>query len=186
MKKLKNKAFTLIELLVEVAIIGILAAVGVTTFGGFQDKAKVSASKAIHKGVQKKLAAELVKCSLGDTTIFNSLSCSGVTGSGVVSNIGSGGAVFSDKNPYVGANWGAATFTATIAKVLPNSLILSNVGPLPTAVPTLGSQIKGYDGSSDTGVTAQSGVYRYSREDVPPVPLDNQGEKYDIYDVGIV
>ena len=57
MKKLKNKAFTLIELLVVVAIIGILAAVGVTTFGGFQDKAKVSASKAIHKGVQKKLAA---------------------------------------------------------------------------------------------------------------------------------
>ena len=106
MKKLKNKAFTLIELLVVVAIIGILAAVGVTTFGGFQDKAKVSASKAIHKGVQKKLAAELVKCSLGDTTIFNSLSCTSVTGSGVVSNIGSAGAVFSDKNPYVGANWG--------------------------------------------------------------------------------
>ena len=47
MKKLKNKAFTLIELLVVVAIIGILAAVGVTTFGGFQDKAKVAASKAI-------------------------------------------------------------------------------------------------------------------------------------------
>ena len=39
---MKNKAFTLIELLVVVAIIGILAAVGVTTFGGFQDKAKIS------------------------------------------------------------------------------------------------------------------------------------------------
>jgi len=115
MKKLKNKAFTLIELLVVVAIIGILAAVGVTTFGGFQDKAKVAASKAIHKGVQKKLAAELVKCSLGDTTIFNSLSCTGVTGSGVVGNIGSAGAVFSDKNPYVGANWGVQTNTAFVA-----------------------------------------------------------------------
>ena len=93
-----------------------------------------------------------------------------------------GGTFTAGDSVYVGANWGAATFTATIAKVLPNSLILSSVGPLPTAVPTLGSQIKGYDGSSDTGVTAQSGVYRYSREDVPPVPLDNQGEKYDIYD----
>ena len=62
MKIKKNKAFTLIELLVVVAIIGILAAVGVTTFGGFQDKAKASSTKAIHKGVQKKLAAELVKC----------------------------------------------------------------------------------------------------------------------------
>ena len=36
----KQKAFTLIELLVVVAIIGILAAVGVTTFNGFQEKAK--------------------------------------------------------------------------------------------------------------------------------------------------
>ena len=43
---MKNKAFTLIELLVVVAIIGILAAVGVTTFGGFQDKAKIAAAKA--------------------------------------------------------------------------------------------------------------------------------------------
>ena len=46
MKIKKNKAFTLIELLVVVAIIGILAAVGVTTFGGFQDKAKASSAKA--------------------------------------------------------------------------------------------------------------------------------------------
>ena len=65
--------------------------------------------------MQKKLAAELVKCSLGDTTIFNSLSCSGVTGSGVVSNIGSGGAVFSDKNPYVGANWGVQASSSFVA-----------------------------------------------------------------------
>ena len=40
-----NKAFTLIELLVVVAIIGILAAVGVTTFNGFQQKAKINTTK---------------------------------------------------------------------------------------------------------------------------------------------
>ena len=106
MRRKVIRAFTLIELLVVVAIIGILAAVGVTTFGGFQDKAKVSSTKAIHKGVQKKLAAELVKCSLGDTTILNNLSCSGITGSNVVSNIGSAGAVFDDKNPWNAAEWG--------------------------------------------------------------------------------
>ena len=39
------KAFTLIELLVVVAIIGILAAIGVNTFSGFQEKAKISAAK---------------------------------------------------------------------------------------------------------------------------------------------
>ena len=40
-----HRAFTLIELLVVVAIIGILAAVGVTTFGGFQEKAKKTMCK---------------------------------------------------------------------------------------------------------------------------------------------
>ena len=49
----KNKAFTLIELLVVVAIIGILAAVGVNTFTGFQEKAKISASKANHETIVK-------------------------------------------------------------------------------------------------------------------------------------
>ena len=37
-----NKAFTLIELLVVVAIIGILAALGVRTYNGIQDNAKAA------------------------------------------------------------------------------------------------------------------------------------------------
>ena len=115
MKLKKNKAFTLIELLVVVAIIGILAAVGVTTFGGFQDKAKASSTKAIHKGVQKKLAAELVKCSLGDSTILNSLNCSGISGSNVVSNIGSAGAVFTDKNPFNTSDWGVKSGSSFVS-----------------------------------------------------------------------
>ena len=62
---MKNKAFSLIELLVVVAIIGILAAVGVTTFGGFQEKAKVAAVKDMHGQVIKFVSTELMKCSLG-------------------------------------------------------------------------------------------------------------------------
>ena len=62
---LNRKAFTLIELLVVVAIIGILAAVGVTTFGGFQEKAKVAAVKDMHGQVIKFVSTELMKCSLG-------------------------------------------------------------------------------------------------------------------------
>ena len=64
------KAFTLIELLVVVAIIGILAAVGVTTFSGFQEKAKISATKANHKSIVKFVSTQLMKCSLGDELIL--------------------------------------------------------------------------------------------------------------------
>ena len=71
------KAFTLIELLVVVAIIGILAAVGVNTFGGFQEKAKISATKANHKNAVKYVSNEIMKCDLGDSTIFEgNLNCS--------------------------------------------------------------------------------------------------------------
>ena len=66
----KNRAFTLIELLVVVAIIGILAAVGVTTFSGFQEKAKKSATKANHKVIAKYIQSELAKCMLGDPGAF--------------------------------------------------------------------------------------------------------------------
>jgi type IV pilus assembly protein PilA len=63
---MNRKAFTLIELLVVVAIIGILAAVGVTTFNGFQEKAKINTVKKIHKDIIKFISVELMKCSLGD------------------------------------------------------------------------------------------------------------------------
>ena len=58
------KAFTLIELLVVVAIIGILAAVGVTTFNGFQEKAKISATKANHKTADILLHTTFMQASL--------------------------------------------------------------------------------------------------------------------------
>ena len=66
MKYFLNRAFTLIELLVVVAIIGILAAVGVTTFGGFQEKAKISASKSNHGTVIKKLNILIQECHMSD------------------------------------------------------------------------------------------------------------------------
>ena len=73
-----RKAFTLIELLVVVAIIGILAAVGVVAYNGYTGAAKVSATKANHKSVIKWVTAELVKCDLDSSvSIFNGqITCS--------------------------------------------------------------------------------------------------------------
>ena len=83
---------------------------------------------------------------------------------------------------YVGANYAGATFKGVIREVYENSLLLYNIGPATNSTPTPGQSIKGWNGTADTGATALTGVYRYATEDVPPVPLDNQTEKYDVYD----
>ena len=62
---MKQKAFTLIELLVVVAIIGILAAVGVVAYNGYTGAAKVNATKNNFNSILKYTKAELMKCELG-------------------------------------------------------------------------------------------------------------------------
>ena len=73
---MKNKGFTLIELLVVVAIIGILAAVGVTTFSGFQESAKSNVAKSNCGNVIKYIQSEVIKCSLGSANAMDgNLNC---------------------------------------------------------------------------------------------------------------
>ena len=61
---MRNKAFTLIELLVVVAIIGILATVGVKTYNGIQNNAKASTTLNSSRTVENFIQTSLATCQL--------------------------------------------------------------------------------------------------------------------------
>ena len=64
---MRSKGFTLIELLVVVAIIGILAAVGVVAYNGYTSSAKKNATKANFSMTVSYVKSEVMKCELDST-----------------------------------------------------------------------------------------------------------------------
>ena len=62
---MKRNGFTLIELLVVVAIIGILAAVGVVAYSGYTSGAKINVSTQNCSNIVKWVQGEFFKCNTG-------------------------------------------------------------------------------------------------------------------------
>ena len=177
-----NKGFTLIDLLVVVAIIGILAAVGVVAYNGYTNSAKINAAKSNHNAAVKYIAAEVQKCNVGEDSAFGGVvdceTFNAATANARATSVAN--AAVSEmnksfKNPHTPSKSALATTpTAAATSSLPKINILNELFGVKTALATSHDTNSGTVSTTSSSATAAGSLYKGETLVEANIPSDGE------------
>ena len=141
---MKRDGFTLIELLVVVAIIGILAAVGVVAYNGYTASAKKRVTEANHNIIYKTMVNEIKKCEIDSSgELLNVNGTNLLKCSDILTSQNNYGKVTSSMSSY---------FNSIIKNAYAGTINSTFPGRYQGNCKSSGSQPKGYGGLNEQGV----------------------------------